>query len=72
MGHVGPPLIALHVTLREWSESDADWYAESTRDPAIQRFTTEPAHLTVGEVRHAIRTLATSDTGTLDWSSPTR
>jgi ribosomal-protein-alanine N-acetyltransferase len=57
----GPPLIALHVTLREWSESDAHWYAESTLDPAIQRFTTEPAHLTVGEVRDAIRSLAASD-----------
>lgn len=57
----GPPLATLGVTLREWSESDADWYAASTRDPAIQRFTTEAPDLTAGEVRDAIRALLASD-----------
>ena len=49
------------VTLRRWSESDADWYAASTRDPLIQRFTTESADLTADEVRAAIRALLASD-----------
>ena len=49
------------VTLRRWAESDADWYAASTRDPLIQRFTTESADLTTDEVRRAIRALLASD-----------
>src|SRR5215471_14632660 len=49
------------VTLRRWSESDADWYAASTRDPLIQRFTTESPDLTADEVRAAIRTLLASE-----------
>ena len=48
------------VTLRRWSESDADWYAASVRDPLIQRFTTESADLTADEVRAAIRALIAS------------
>jgi len=56
-----PPLTAASVTLREWSEDDAQWYAESTRDPAIQRFTTESADLTAEEVRAAILALRASD-----------
>ena len=49
------------VVLRRWSGSDADWYAASTRDPAIQRFTTEREDLTAAEVRAAIRALLASD-----------
>ena len=56
-----PPLTAFPVILRQWSESDADWYAASTRDPMIQRFTTEPADLSADEVRAAIRALLISD-----------
>jgi [ribosomal protein S5]-alanine N-acetyltransferase len=56
-----PPLTAFPVTLREWSASDADWYAASTRDPAIQRFTTESSDLTADDVREAILALIASD-----------
>jgi RimJ/RimL family protein N-acetyltransferase len=56
-----PPLTHSSVTLREWTESDADWYAASTRDPLIQRFTTESPDLTANEVRDAIRALLASD-----------
>src|SRR5262245_50433441 len=52
-----PPLTAFPVTLRRWSESDAAWYAASTRDPDIQRFTTESPDLTAEQVRSAIRAL---------------
>jgi [ribosomal protein S5]-alanine N-acetyltransferase len=52
-----PPLTAFPVTLRRWSESDAEWYAASTRDPDIQRFTTESPDLTAEQVRTAIRAL---------------
>jgi hypothetical protein len=60
-GYVSAAIDNLPVTLREWSDSDADWYAASTRDPAIQRFTTESAHLTADEVRDAIRALLAGD-----------
>jgi hypothetical protein len=49
------------ISLRSWSESDADWYAAATRDPLIQRFTTESPNLTPDEVRAAIRALLASD-----------
>lgn len=43
------------VSLRPWKLSDAAWYAECSRDDAIQRFTTDPADLTAAEVATAIR-----------------
>jgi len=43
------------ITLRPWRYSDATWYAEASRDDAIQRFTTEPADLTAADVVAALR-----------------
>jgi RimJ/RimL family protein N-acetyltransferase len=45
------------VLLTAWGEEDARWYAESTRDPLIQRFTTESATLEAAQVVAAIRRL---------------
>jgi len=45
------------VLLAAWAEDDADWYARSTRDPVIQRFTTEPPTLEAAQVVAAIRRL---------------
>lgn len=45
------------VRLAVWTEDDADWYAQSTRDPLIQRFTTESPTLAAAEVVTAIRRL---------------
>jgi [ribosomal protein S5]-alanine N-acetyltransferase len=42
------------VRLREWADDDAAWYAESARDPLIQRFTTESPTLDAGQVLAAI------------------
>ncbi len=42
------------VALRQWRPDDAEWYVESSRDPEIQRWTTEPPDLTVAAVRVAI------------------
>jgi len=42
------------VRLREWADDDSPWYAESVRDPLIQRFTTESPALEAGEVLAAI------------------
>ncbi|HEY3873644.1 MAG TPA: GNAT family protein [Actinocrinis sp.] len=51
------------VRLREWNDGDdAAWYAESVRDPLIQRFTTESPTLTADEVRAAIVAMRASDT----------
>jgi len=50
------------VRLREWADDDAAWYAQSVRDPLIQRFTTESAELDAGEVLAAIVRLRASDT----------
>jgi RimJ/RimL family protein N-acetyltransferase len=50
------------VRLREWADDDAAWYAESVRDPLIQRFTTESPALDAGQVLAAIARLrAASD-----------
>lgn len=50
------------VRLRPWAGGDAAWYAESVRDPLIQRFTTEPAALEAEQVLAAIAGLrAASD-----------
>jgi ribosomal-protein-alanine N-acetyltransferase len=45
------------VTLRAWSVADADWYADSVRDPEVQRFTTDPPTLTAADVAAAITAL---------------
>jgi [ribosomal protein S5]-alanine N-acetyltransferase len=42
------------VRLREWADDDAAWYAESVRDPLIQRFTTDSPTLDAGQVLAAI------------------
>jgi len=42
------------VRLRQWHLDDADWYVECTRDPEIQRWTTEPPDLDVATARAAI------------------
>jgi [ribosomal protein S5]-alanine N-acetyltransferase len=46
------------VLLRQWQASDADWYADTVRDPLIQRYTSEPPTLTADQVRVAIAELA--------------
>ena len=45
------------VLLAAWVEDDAGWYAESTRDPLIQRFTTESPTLQTAQVVAGIRRL---------------
>jgi ribosomal-protein-alanine N-acetyltransferase len=42
------------VGLRRWHADDAAWYAESSRDAQIQRFTTESPSLTAADVAAAI------------------
>jgi RimJ/RimL family protein N-acetyltransferase len=42
------------VLLRLWEPDDAGWYAETARDPDIQRWTTELADLDERRVRGAI------------------
>ncbi|HEU4347359.1 MAG TPA: GNAT family protein [Actinoplanes sp.] len=42
------------VALRQWRPDDAEWYVEHSRDPEIQRWTTEPPDLTVAAARTAI------------------
>ena len=42
------------VRLREWADDDAAWYAQSVRDPLIQRFTTDSPALDAGQVLGAI------------------
>lgn len=52
------------VRLREWADDDSAWYAESVRDPLIQRFTTESPVLDAGQVLAAIvRLRAAGDAG---------
>jgi RimJ/RimL family protein N-acetyltransferase len=53
------------VGLREWQDTDAAWYADSVRDPQIQRYTSESPALTARQVREAIVRLRGSpdDTG---------
>ncbi|GAA1255731.1 hypothetical protein GCM10009609_18680 [Pseudonocardia aurantiaca] len=38
-----PELRDDEIVLRAWSLADAEWYARCSRDPEIQRFTTDPA-----------------------------
>ncbi len=42
------------IRLRAWADDDAAWYAESVRDPLIQRFTTDSPTLDAGQVLAAI------------------
>ena len=49
------------VRLREWADDDSAWYAESVRDPLIQRFTTESPALNAGQVLAAIVGLRAAD-----------
>jgi hypothetical protein len=42
------------VRLLEWADDDATWYAQSVRDPLIQRFTTDSPALDAGLVLAAI------------------
>ena len=46
------------VTLRSWTPADAAWYAACTKDPEVQRFTTDPPTLTTEDVAAAITALA--------------
>jgi RimJ/RimL family protein N-acetyltransferase len=49
------------VRLREWADGDAGWYAESVRDPLIQRFTTDSPTLDAAQVLAAIVGLRAAD-----------
>lgn len=49
------------VRLREWAYDDAAWYAQSVRDPLIQRFTIESPALDAGQVLAAIARLRASE-----------
>jgi RimJ/RimL family protein N-acetyltransferase len=48
------------IRLREWADEDSAWYAESVRDPLIQRFTTESPALDPEQVLAAIVKLRTA------------
>ncbi|WP_330274870.1 GNAT family N-acetyltransferase [Lentzea sp. NBC_00516] len=50
------------MRLREWTVEDAAWYAEATRDPEVQRYTTDPPTITEAQVADAIRSLSTNPT----------
>lgn len=45
------------MKLREWTVEDAAWYAETTRDPEVQRYTTDPPTITADQVARAIEGL---------------
>jgi [ribosomal protein S5]-alanine N-acetyltransferase len=48
------------VRLRDWADEDAAWYADTVRDPLIQRFATDSPALTAEDVVTAIRRMRTS------------
>ncbi|RAS70430.1 RimJ/RimL family protein N-acetyltransferase [Lentzea atacamensis] len=48
------------MRLREWTVDDAAWYAEATRDPEVQRYTTDPPTITAAQVAAAIEGLRTN------------
>jgi [ribosomal protein S5]-alanine N-acetyltransferase len=54
------------VVLRRWRPEDAEWYAASTKDADIRRWTTEPPDLTAERVRAAIAALSE---GSLAWAA---
>jgi len=43
------------IELREWSQADAAWYAECTREAEVQRFTADGPDVTAAQVADAIR-----------------
>ena len=45
------------MRLREWTVEDAAWYAQVTRDPEVQRYTTDPPTTTEQQVAAAIEAL---------------
>ncbi|MFI6094681.1 GNAT family N-acetyltransferase [Lentzea sp. NPDC051213] len=45
------------MKLRPWTVADAAWYAETTRDPEVQRYTTDPPTITTEQVAAAIEAL---------------
>ncbi|MFD9698207.1 GNAT family N-acetyltransferase [Lentzea sp. NPDC059081] len=49
--------VRVNVELRTWDASDAAWYAEATKDPEVQRYTTESPDLTEEQVAAAIAAL---------------
>jgi ribosomal-protein-alanine N-acetyltransferase len=51
------PLGDRDVVLRVWRSADAEWYAARTRDPEIQRWTSEPPDLSPERVREAIEAM---------------
>lgn len=51
------------IGLRAWSVEDAQWYAVATRDPMIQRYTSEPPTVTADQVRAAISALLDGQPG---------
>jgi [ribosomal protein S5]-alanine N-acetyltransferase len=56
------PLSDGTVTLRAWRAQDAGWYAAQSRDPEIQRFTTDAPDLDAPTVRAAIEQSAAAGT----------
>jgi ribosomal-protein-alanine N-acetyltransferase len=56
------PLSDGTVTLRAWRAEGAGWYAEQSRDPEIQRFTTDAPNLDERTVRAAIERFVTAGT----------
>jgi RimJ/RimL family protein N-acetyltransferase len=49
------------VRLRAWADEDAGWYADTVRDPLIQRFTTDSPTLDAAQVLTAIVRLRGSE-----------
>lgn len=45
------------MRLREWTVDDAAWYAEATKDPEVQRYTSDPPTITEHQVAQAIAAL---------------
>jgi RimJ/RimL family protein N-acetyltransferase len=50
------------VLLRPWTVGDAQWYAQESKDEAIQRFTSDTPTLTAADVAAAIERLESSST----------
>lgn len=50
------------VRLQAWTVQDAGWYARESKDEQVQRFTSDPATLTVDDVEQAIRQLNSEST----------
>jgi RimJ/RimL family protein N-acetyltransferase len=50
--------VKVNVVLRAWTAAGAGWYAETTKDSEVQRYTTEPPTLTSHQVAATIAALA--------------